>query len=281
MAGELVSNSYGKSRVRLTKVTRRDDRHDLVELSVDIQLRGDFATSYTDGDNAKVVPTDTMKNTVYALARNHPLESPEEFGLALARHFLDRFAHVEAAEVRLTEDAWQRLIVGDGLSPIAFSGGSSEKRLTEVRHDRGGRVVAAGIAGLLLLKTTDSAFVGFIRDEYTTLPEVTDRIFATEVRARWTYARDPVEWNDAHAVVRQAMVETFARHKSDAVQQTLLAMGRAALDGCPEVAEIELTLPNQHRIPVNLTPFGLDNPNVVFVPTDEPYGDIRGTVRRV
>jgi len=275
----LTHDSYGKSGIRLTKVTRHADRHDLRELTVDIELEGDFAASYTDGDNASLVATDTMKNTVYALARSHPMESPEAFGLALAAHFVDGNAHVASATVHLAEQAWARIPVDGAPHPTAFVAGSREQRVCTVLHAREGTEVVAGLEDLLVLKTTDSAFTGFLRDAYTTLPDTDDRILATSVTAYWTYAGGEHDWNACFDAVRTAMLDVFARHHSLAVQQTLHLMGTAALDACPAVTEITLQLPNSHRLLVNLSPFGLDNPNVVFV-TDEPFGLISGTLTR-
>ena len=271
----LTHNSYGKSRVRLTKVTRREERHDLVEMTVDVELEGEFATSYTEGDNSLVVATDTMKNTVYALARSHPLESPESFALHLAGHFAGgEYPQVRSATVRIAQEPWERL------APTTFVGGGSERRVcTVVRAGEEARV-EGGIEGLLVLKTTGSSFTGFARDSFTTLPEAEDRILATSVTARWRYAPGEADWNACHAAARSAMLERFAEHHSLAVQQTLHLMGEAALAACAEIEEITLDLPNRHRLLVNLQPFGMDNPNVVFVPTDEPYGLISGTLRR-
>jgi urate oxidase len=276
----LLHNSYGKSRVRLTKVTRRDDRHDLTELSVDIELEGDFEATYTEGDNRKVVATDSMKNTVYVLAREHGIESIEAFALHLARHFVERYDQVEAATVHIAQDAWLRAEVDGRPHPTTFIGGSREKRTCTVSHTRGATLVEAGIEDLLVLKTTDSAFEDFVSDEFRTLPDAADRILATSVTARWTYDADDHDWNECFGRVRAAMLEVFARHFSRSVQETLHLMGSAALEACPHAAEITLELPNSHRIPFNLSPFGLDNPNAIFVPTDEPFGLITGTLTR-
>jgi urate oxidase len=276
----LIHNSYGKSRVRLTKVTRREERHELVELAVDVELEGDFESSYATGDNSRIIATDTMKNTVYALARSHPLDHPEGFGLDLAAHFADGYPQVRSATVRLAQQPWERIIVAGEPHPTAFVGAGGEQRVCTVRRAGGESRVEAGVEGLLVLKTTASSFTGFERDALTTLPETDDRILATSVSARWSYASAPADWNASHAAARRAMLEVFATHHSLAVQQTLHLMGDAALDACPEIGEIALQLPNRHRLLVNLQPFRLDNPNTIFVPTDEPYGMITGTLRR-
>jgi urate oxidase len=276
----LVRNAYGKSRVRLTRVTRHPDRHDLKEVTIDVELEGDFEATYTEGDNRSVIATDTMKNTVYALARNHPLDHIEGFGVHLAKHFADGYEQVSSATIRLAEDAWTRISVDGNAHPTAFVGGSAEKRTCTVRRSGGATSVRSGLRDLLVLKTTDSGFSGFARDQYTTLKEADDRILATVVTAEWVYEEGDHDWNACFEAARLSMLERFATHHSLSVQQTLMDMGNAALEACPAISEISLQLPNSHRIPIDLSPFGMDNPNAVFVPTDEPFGMISGTLRR-
>jgi urate oxidase len=281
MPAVLVHHAYGKSRVRLTRVTRLGDRHEIRELDVDIRLEGDFAASYTHGDNSQVIATDTMKNVVYAFAHGRPAEAIEDFAAALARHFVDSHDHVRTAVVTIAEHPWHRIEVGESEHPHAFIRGGTEVRTATVTASRDGATFEAGLEGLQVLKTTRSSFAGFLRDAYTTLPEAADRIFATEVRARWTYGpRASIDWDEIFPLVRTALVTTFAEHDSRSVQQTLHAMGEAALAASEAVDEITLTMPNKHRLLVDLTRFGKENVNEVFVATDEPYGLITGTLRR-
>jgi urate oxidase len=282
----LTQHSYGKTRIRLTKVTRRADRHEIRELTIEIQLEGDFAGSYTAGDNRLIIATDTMKNVAYAMAREHAIDSIEGFGAVLTGHFLEHHDHVERATVRLVEQPLERIQVDGVDHPHAFAGKGIESRTCTVRRGRGGLHVESGIDDLFLLKTTGSAFAGFLRDRYTTLPDAADRILATMLRADWLTAIDDAEaaarfdWNGAHAQVRRTLLETFAGHRSLSVQQTLHDMGAAVLDACPRVERITLNMPNKHRILVDLRPFGLDNVDEVFVATDEPHGTITGTLQR-
>jgi urate oxidase len=276
----LTQHSYGKSRIRLTKVSRLSDRHEVRELTMAIQLEGDFAESFTSGDNRLVIPTDTMKNVAYALAREHPLESIEDFGIVVASHFLTSHPHVAQATVRLAEAPLERIRLDGREHPHAFGGRKQETRTSVVRGFRTGCRVESGLDDLFLLKSTDSAFCGFLRDRYTTLADAPDRIFATMLKAEWLYTSDHADWNIAHARIRQVLLETFAVHQSLSVQQTLHAMGAAALEACGEIERITLVMPNQHRILVNLTPFGLDNNNEIFLATDEPHGTITGTLQR-
>jgi urate oxidase len=276
----LTQHSYGKSRIRLTKVSRSAGRHDVRELTIEIELEGDFAESYKSGDNRLIIATDTMKNVAYALAKEHPLESIEDFGAALADHFLANHSHVAQATIRIAEQSLERIRVDGREHPHAFCGKSREMRTSTVRHSRHGLRVESGLNELFLLKSTNSAFGGFLRDRYTTLRDASDRILATLLKADWLYTPDATNWNRTHARIRTALLETFAGHQSLSAQQTLHAMGAAALDACPEIERITLVMPNQHRILVDLGPFGLENANEVFLATDEPQGTITGTLQR-
>ena len=280
MPARLAWNGYGKAAVRLVKVARTESRHDLSDLTVEVQLQGEFAATHACGDNSAVLPTDTMKNTVYALASTTPVDPPEAFGLTLARHFLGTCPAADRAVVRLEAHGWDRVKVGATPHDHAFRRTSAERRIAEVSAERGTESVSAGIEALALLKTTGSGFEGFLRDQYTTLRETADRILATEVSARWRYDRHPADWSAAWVAARDALLETFAGTHSRSVQETLFAMGAAALAACREIAEIRLILPNQHHLPVDLSAFGLRNANEIFVATREPYGRIEGVVVR-
>jgi urate oxidase len=280
MPARLAWNGYGKAAVRLVTVARTESRHDLNDLTVDVQLQGEFAATHACGDNSAVLPTDTMKNTVYALASTTPVDPPESFGLALARHFLGTCTAAQLAVIRLEVHSWERLAVGETPHDHAFRRGPAARRTVEVSADRDIASVSAGIEALAVLKTTGSGFEGFLRDQYTTLPDTADRILATEVSAQWRYDRHPTDWSSAWLATRNALLETFAQTHSRSVQETLFAMGAAALAACPEIAEIRLILPNQHHLLVDLNTFGLRNANEVFVATREPYGRIEGVVVR-
>jgi urate oxidase len=281
----LARNGYGKERVRVVKVTRRHERHDLRDITVGVRFEGDYEAVYAAGDNRACLPTDTMKNTVYALARQHPLEELERFGLALAEHFRRGPAGAPGpaparVEVELTEHLWTRLVVASRAHEHAFTRAGTAERVAVVTATGDGVTVESGIEGLLVLKSAGSAFEGFPRDRYTTLRETGDRILATAIAARWRYAGAAVAYNALWHGVRQLILETFADHESRSVQHTLYAIGRAVLEECPDVAEIRLSFPNKHHLLVDLAPLGLDNPNEIFVPTDEPYGLIEATIRR-
>lgn len=277
----LVDNAYGKSRVRMTRVTRHPDRHDLKEMQVDIELRGKFEHAYLTGDNKGVVATDSMKNTVYALAARYGCPTIEEFGKRLAEHFLEKYPQVEGARVNLTEHLWERIPYEGKPHRHSFMGSSEETRVSRIEMTRRSFRLHSGLDNLLVLKTTDSEFWGFVRDEFTTLAEVHDRIFATNITAIWEYAgTQEVDFDDVYGRLRRRILDVFVTHRSLSVQQTLYAMGEACLAETETISEIAITMPNQHRIPFNLAPFGQENRNEIFVPTDEPHGLISGTIRR-
>jgi urate oxidase len=275
----LSENRYGKSRVRLVKVERAGSRHDVIDLSVDILLFGDFAASYTEGDNRLVLPTDTMKNTVYVLARKQPIGAVEDFGLRLADHFLSRNPQVSRARIAISRKPWQRIESGGRGHGDAFERGAA-RRTAVIDHRRDRTCIKAGIADLLVLKTSGSAFEGYIHDEYTTLKETRDRLFGTALKAEWIYKDADQSFDTVWQAVRETLLEVFATHDSKGVQHTLYAMGETVLEQFAAIEEIRLSMPNKHHLLVDLAPFGLDNPNEVFVPTDEPFGLIEATVKR-
>lgn len=272
----LTENAYGKQAVRLVTVRRGPQQNTLKDVTVAIRFEGDFAAAYTEGDNQGVFPTDTMKNTVYALAAEHPFEDIEDFGLALTDHYLKASPRTSSVQVDLTEHLWEAIGEEEDRS---FRKAGSERRRATVIRDHDGAKVQAGIEDLVVMKTSRSAFEGYPRDRYTTLRETSDRLLATTVQATWRYAPSTSNFGPLWHEVRRLLLEAFAKHDSRSVQHTLYAMGEAAL-GVPDVEEIHIAMPNLHHLPVDLTPFGLENRNEIFVATPAPYGLIEGTVRR-
>jgi urate oxidase len=256
----IVENRYGKSKVRIARIVRKEDRHDFHEMTVAIALEGDFDSSYREGDNSQVLPTDTMKNTVYALAQDPAVEQPESFGLLLARHFLGRLRHCTRAKIDIYGHLRHR---NDAYS---FTAGPPHRRFARIEATRGGVTIDSGVAGYLMIKTTGSAFEGFLRDEYTTLPEASDRILATSLDATWRH-NGSADWDK----VMKTITDTFAAHASKSVQHTLYAIGEAVLERF-EIERIRLTMPNRHYLPTKHTD--------VFMPTDEPHGLIEAVLSR-
>jgi urate oxidase len=282
MSVTLTANSYGKSEVRLVTVRRGPERHKLKDVTLAIRLEGDFAAAYTHGDNTGVVATDTMKNTVYALAAEHPFDDIEDFGLALTEHLTRTYPQIASARVELAEHLWERIEtagVGSQPHPHAFRRAGSERRTAVVTRSQDTVRVLAGLEDLVVMKTAQSAFEGFPRDRWTTLKETGDRLLATALRATWRYSRPYVPFGALWHDVRRVLLEAFAEHDSRSVQHTLYAMGEAVLETL-DVEEIHLAMPNRHHLPVDLTPLGGENRNEIFVATTEPYGLIEATLRR-
>jgi urate oxidase len=278
---ELAENRYGKSRVRLMKVTRDDHRHDLREWTVEVLLKGDFESAHLHGDNSKILPTDTMKNTIYSIARSSKATSMEDYAKELADFLLSRNPQVESASIRVESTLWKRLTIDGMPHPSAFMRGNGELQTTKVeRTQRGLFHVLSGLHNLVLLKTANSGFEGYIKDSLTTLPETKDRLFGTAVSATWRYVSSDLLFDCIRVKLRETMLRTFANHDSKSVQQTLYAMAESALEEIAEIDEIEITMPNKHCLLVDLSRFGQDNPNEIFVPTDEPHGYIEARVRR-
>jgi len=277
----LGENRYGKSRVRLVRVKRGKDRHDFREWTLEILLEGDFESCFTDGDNSKILPTDTMKNTVYSLARKSAAGSMEEFAKEMVDFLLSRNPQVTRAEISVAEKLWERAVTRGKPHPTTFVQSSGERQTTKVsRAQKGKFVIASGLEDLVIMKTAGSGFEGYIEDSLTTLPPTSDRLLGTALRANWNYASAEADFNKLRAKIREILLAVFAEHDSKSVQHTLYAMGEAVLKGVAEVSEIELTMPNIHCLLVDLSRFGQDNPNEIFVPTDEPHGYIEARVRR-
>jgi urate oxidase len=276
----ITHTRYGKADVRLVKVSRAGELHHLHDIKVAIALEGDFGAAYTAGDNRELLATDTMRNTVYAFAKEHPLESIEAFGVSLARHFVATGPTVRVAEVHLTEYPWNRIKADGAHHPHAFLRAAGE-RTAVVRGETGQLTISAGVADLLVLKTTQSGWENFYHDAYTTLADTDDRILATSISATWTYADQPdLDYSALWLGVRDQILSTFSDHYSPSVQNTLYRMGRAVLERFPPVRRIHFALPNKHHLLYNLEPFGQTNANEIFHVTSEPYGLIEGVVER-
>lgn len=296
---KLAGNRYGKSRVRLMRVTKHERAHDreahheafhgVDEWTVQVLLTGDFDSAHTLGDNSRILPTDTMKNTVYFVARESKATSMEDYAKELAGYILTRNPQVASAEIRVESTLWKRLTVDGKPYPTAFMRGSDERQTTTVSRTQsegcaGAFVISSGLDRLTVLKTAQSGFSGYIKDALTTLPETSDRLFSTALKAEWSYTAEAVaegiDFNKVRHHLREAMISTFAKHDSLSVQQTLYAMAEAALAHTAIIDEVYMLMPNKHNLLVDLSRFGQDNPNHIFVPTDEPHGTIEATVRR-
>jgi urate oxidase len=285
MAIILGDIQYGKAENRVVRIYRDSARHEIRDLNVSTALRGPFEPAYLEGNQTNVLPTDTQKNTAFAFAKSHGVEAIEDFGLALARHFVNDVDPVEGARIEIEEYAWERAVVDGVEHDHTWLRKGQEIRTAAVTVDATGEHVVGGFKDLVLLKSTGSEFAGFLTDEYTTLQETHDRVMATSLVAQWRFTLGPaelatVDWNDTYAGIKRIMVKQFATLQSLALQQTLWHMGRAVLEAFPFIAEVKMKAPNKHHFVVDLAPFGLDNPGEVFIAADRPYGLIEATVLR-
>ncbi|GAB3841661.1 factor-independent urate hydroxylase [Nesterenkonia populi] len=279
----LGPNQYGKAQVRVVRVNRDTEVHTLQDLNVTSFLRGDYRDCYVHGGNAEVIATDTQKNTVYAFAKKYGITTPEEFLLTLGEHFTE-YPQVDGGRWLADSYPWERISVDGSPHDHSFVRSKQEVRTAAVTIEDGQSHILAGFKDLTVLKSTGSEFHGFPRDEFTTLPEVTDRIMATDITSRWLYSADldvkSCDFDAVYAAVKQQVLEQFAQVHSLSLQQTLYAAGEAVLKAVPEIEDIRFEMPNNHHYVVNLEPFGLENPNEVFEAGVLPYGLMNASVTR-
>lgn len=285
----LGQNQYGKAENRVVKVTRDGATHHIKDLNVSVALSGDMEEVHYSGSNANVLPTDTTKNTVFAFAKEHGVESAEQFGIHLARHFVTSQEPIHRARIRIEEYAWERIAASDGREGgHSFVRKGQETRLTQVTYDGERWEVVSGLKDLTVLNSTDSEFWGYVKDKYTTLKEAYDRILATSVSGRWRFnwtgdEQQMPDWETSYEQVRTHMLQAFAETYSLSLQQTLYQMGARIIDHRGEIDEVRFSLPNSHHFLVDLEPFGLKNDTAdgaVYFAADRPYGLIEGTVLR-
>ncbi len=277
---KVIEHRYGKARVRVLKILRDGPTHTLKEIEVRALLRGDFVSSYTSGDNSKVVATDTIRNTVNILAKQHLGHEIERFAIVLGQHFVAKYSQVTQAEIEIAERHWERMTINGKPHPHSFATGSEARMFTRVVSTFNDTSVASGVRDLLILKSTGSGFEKYPRDEFTTLPETNDRILATSFSASWRFSDHPQSFTTANDAILEAMLKIFAENYSPSAQTTLFQMGAAALAACENISGVDLAMPNKHYLLINLAPFGLTNENELFLPTDEPHGQIEVTVAR-
>lgn len=289
----LGQNQYGKAENRVVKVTRDGDTHHIKDLNVSVALSGEMEDVHYSGSNAHVLPTDTTKNTVFAFAKEHGIESAEQFGIHLARHFVTSQEPIKKARIRIEEYAWDRIATSDANSRFigsdevnhSFVRRNQEIRTAQITFDGEKWQVISGLKDLTVLNSTNSEFWGYVKDKYTTLKEAYDRILATDVSARWRYNWTSDEqrmpnWEKSYEQARKHMLHAFAETYSLSLQQTLYQMGSRIINSRSEIDEIRFSLPNNHHFLVDLEPFGLKNDDEVYFAADRPYGLIEGTVLR-
>ncbi|MGW0988081.1 factor-independent urate hydroxylase [Streptomyces sp. NPDC002486] len=289
----LGQNQYGKAENRVVKITRDGATHHIKDLNVSVALSGDMDEVHYSGSNANVLPTDTTKNTVYAFAKEHGIESAEQFGIHLARHFVSSQEPIHRARIRIEEYAWERIeasgansqFIGADEVKHSFVRKGQEVRLTQITYDGSSWEVVSGLKDLVVMNSTNSEFWGYVKDKYTTLKEAYDRILATEVSGRWRFNWTDDEqrmpnWEKSYEQVKKHMLQAFAETYSLSLQQTLYQMGARIINNRSEIDEVRFSLPNKHHFLVDLEPFGLKNDNEVYYAADRPYGLIEATILR-
>lgn len=280
MAIILGEQQYGKAESRVVRIYRDGPRHEIRDLNVSTAMRGPFDPAHLIGDQSNVLPTDTQKNTAFAFAKSHGIDSIEHYGLELARHFVRDVVPVNGARIEIEEFAWERAVVDGVPHDHTWMRAGRETRTAAVTVDATGEYVIGGFKDLIILKSTGSEFAGFLKDEYTTLQETKDRVMATSLVAKWRFASSDVDWNAVYPEVKAIMIREFATLQSRALQQTLWHMGSAVIEQIPSIVEVRLTAPNKHHFVVDLAPFGLNNHGEVFIAADRPYGLIEAQVLR-
>jgi len=276
----LIMNKYGKGRVRVMRIHRDGDRHEVSQLNIKAMIEGDFARAYTAADNSTSVSTDTIKNVVNVTARENTGLCPEDFCQVLAKKYLDSYPQVNSVTVTAHETKWSRLSFGDKPHPHSFILDSNGKPTVEVSATRQGSSMMSGIDGFTFMKSTQSGWENYALDPYTTIPPTNDRMCATSMVATWKWSSKPASYPATNAKILSTLLEVFATTYSRSVQDSLYRMGETVLAAVPEISEISMACPNIHFLLMNLAPFGLDNNNEVFLPTDEPHGQIECTVGR-
>jgi urate oxidase len=277
---KLQTNRYGKARVRVFKKIKKDGVHFPKELDVKTLLEGDFGDSYTKDDNRKIIATDSIKNTTNVIAYRQLGTETEPFAIALCQHYLQKYSHVISVNVETLERVWERQMVDGNPSGTNFVGTSKGIPWTRTVATRDLIETTSGIRELVLLKTSGSAWEDFLRDDLATLPDTNDRLLATSLTANWVYQKAPASYATANAKIIEVMLEAFSTRFSPSAQSTQYHMGEAALNACPEIKQISLTMPNLHYLVIDLTPFGIQNDKELFLPTDTPQGWIEATVVR-
>lgn len=276
----LIKNKYGKGRVRIMRIHRDGDRQDVSQLNFKVMIEGDFARAYTDGDNSTSVSTDTIKNVVNIVGRENPGLPTEAFCQVLAKRYLDAYPQIVSVSVTAHETKWNRLSIGGAPHPHSFVLDSNGKPFVEVKATRDSSSMTSGIDGFTFMKSTQSGWENYAMDPYTTIPPTNDRMCATSMVASWTWSGTPSSYAATNQKIMDILLEVFATTYSPSVQNSLYRMGEAALAAVPEISDISMACPNIHYLLMNLAAFGMDNNNDVFLPTDEPHGQIECTVGR-
>ena len=276
----LTASRYGKERVRVLRLTRDGDHHVPREVALSVMISGGFDAAWTEGDNRACIATDSVKNIVNATAARHLSADAEGFVTAVAEVLLATYPQIESVSIEAEETRWLRHAVDGAAHGHTFTRDGNGMGYVALDAGRAGSSLRSGLRGYTFMKTTQSGWANFVDDGYRTLPDAHDRIAATSMDATWTWSAVPPDYGAANMRILAILLDVFGTTYSRSVQDSLYRMGEAALAEIPDLGNISFVMPNKHYLPVHLTPFGLDNHGTVFLPTDEPYGRIEGTVSR-
>jgi len=291
----ISASAYGKGGVKILHVSKQGSVHTIRELEVETLLTLNNHKDYETGDNSDIIATDTQKNTVYILAKKFGISNPEEFGLLLANHFISKYPWVVAAKVSITAHPWQRITDTAGRPHNhAFVSSPTALRVAGVFLSRGKiPVVSAGLRNLRVLKTTQSAFVNFVSDEYRSLPDMSDRLFSTIVTADWTYSyvSSELDFDKSFSTIQDSILEVFAGPAdkgifSPSVQNSQFLTQKMILEKIPQIEKISMSYPNVHYFGFDFSKFpripGLEGKmsGDVYLPVDKPSGQITSTLSR-
>lgn len=272
----LGPNQYGKAENHVVRIARDTSRHEIRDVTVTSQLRGDLEKVHTEGDNAHCVATDTQKNTVFGFAQTEGITSPESLLMALSDHFTSEYDWIDGGRWAAEEHAWERINDHDH----CFVQSKQEKRTAVLVTDGDQQTMISGFYDLTVLKSTQSGFEGYPKRQFTTLKETTDRIMSTDLAVRWRVSRTDVDFDAVYESVKAIILAKFTDHYSRALQETLYLMGRAVIAAHPEIDEIKFSCPNKHHFLYDLGFAGIENNLETHYAADRPYGLIEATVQR-
>jgi len=290
---EISAKEYGKGNVRLLHLAKKGSLHIINELEVSTLLELNSDKDFKLGDNSDIIATDTQKNTVYILAKQFGINTPEEFALRIAKHFIDKYPWVVRSNISVTKFPWERVVDPTGaVHNHAFVASPVSTRVASVELTRGqAPVVSSGIRELQVLKTTQSAFENFVNDEFRSLPDMKDRLFSTVVTADWTYnSMVGLDFDKAFDTVQATILDVFAGPAdkgifSPSVQLTQYQTESEVLKKVPQIAKMTILMPNKHYFKFDFNKFaipGIQGPGSgeVLHPVDKPSGTILSTVTR-
>jgi len=284
-------NKYGKANVKFLRVVKETPKHLVHEVKAKMQLEGDFNESFETGNNRQVVPTDTMKNSLYIYAKKFNLNCLEEWAIEVGKDMLQRHNQISVVNLELEESNWERIKINGIEHNHAFLKREGI-RFATMKMQRNGQIkLNCGIKDLIIMKSTQSGFENYVKDEYTTLVETKDRVFCTKLFVSWEFnvsKPSKIDFNSIYSNNLNLSLQTLAGQDplkgeySGSVQQTLFQLGKKILQQNNSIDRVFISLPNVHYFLVHFQRFktNLTNQNEVFETFDGPHGLIEAVVER-